>query len=476
MPPSRPEPAPRDDLLAEILSAPDRDGCPFARPVVSWSDQDEEAYLASIEAAALASVTLQRRGVDHGDWAELDAARAGVTLPDDGDDAAFEGFCSVRWQAARPIVLPGVAASFLPELAPELDDAASLFEELCETGGLAGWLTSRAADLAPEFEPLARRAPLADPERDLERMFVAAHPPPGGGGRTIDDLWIKSAWLSTHEDERSLRVRMSFGREGDDDGSADLLRHRLVTQLGERLFPETVVAGGNPDLVRLVERLCGTSVLFTQMLAYWNAPGGGASFHHDAFAEDELDGGAQRQLGVCYVQLTGATAWLALSTADLAARIAEFAEALEEGELPWLRAQLFEAGPHAFPGGWRRFRALLADGPRLASELSLPGCGALGPLVNRGPEFTSFLADAGHGCILRAGDAILLPNFGLRSTCMHSVFCAGDDVAYSLSFALRPDRESPAALLAEEARRRERVESARAAAAARRERRRERRR
>ena len=57
--------------------------------------------------------------------------------------------------------------------------------------------------------------------------------------------------------------------------------------------------------------------------------------------------------------------------------------------------------------------------------------------------FTSFLADAGHAFVLAPGDAILLPNRGPAATCLHSVFCASDETGYSLSFALRPDRESP---------------------------------
>jgi hypothetical protein len=44
---------------------------------------------------------------------------------------------------------------------------------------------------------------------------------------------------------------------------------------------------------------------------------------------------------------------------------------------------------------------------------------------------------------LEPGDGILLPNRGLHSTCMHSVWCAGDEIAYSLSLALRPDRAAP---------------------------------
>jgi len=411
---------------------------PFAQPVVSWSDRDEDDYLASIEACALASIRLERRGRDHGDWAELDPERLPVAWPaaPERGSRAFDLACAERWHAARPLVLPGIAGELLEEFAPEIADAGLLHEALCERGGLAEWFARLAPELEPRFEAHTDRTKLSDPERDLERIALHALPPSGAGPR-VRDLWIKSAWLSTHADDRSLRLRVGHGREGDDDADGDLVRHNLVAELASELFPDSAVATANPALVQLVEKLAGEDVLFTQHIAYWNAPGGGALFHHDAFAEDDLEDGAWRQLGVCYVQLSGATAWIALSTDDLMKRVLEFVEALEEGQMPWVRSQLFEIPKDPVAGGWKRLKALLADPDRLRREISRPGCGVLGPLVERGPEFTSFLADAGHACVLRAGDAILLPNFGLSRTCMHSVFCAGDEVGYSLSMAMR---------------------------------------
>lgn len=446
-----------NDLLAEILRDPTRDRLSSANPVVSWTDRDEDSYLAAIEACALASIRLERRGRDHGDWAELDPARTPVRdARPERDSPAARRTRAERWHAARPIVLPGIAGELLDAFADEIDDAAATHEALCERGGLADWIASRSDVLEPDFVARADRGRLADPERDVERVVLSAEPPVGSTA-AARRLWCKSAWLSTHDEDRSLRIRFGHGKEGADDGGRDLLDHRLVAELASRLLPETAVATANPALVQIVEKLAGESVLFTQALAYWNAPGGGALFHHDAFAEDAADDGAFRQLGVCYVQLSGATAWLAISTDDLVARIREFADALEDGEQPWVRAQLFEA-QGAPIGGWKRFRALIADDDRVRFELARPGCGALGPLVERGPEFTAFLADAGHAAILRAGDAILLPNHGLTKTCMHSVFCAGDDVAYSISLAMRPDREPPESREADDARRRERFE------------------
>ena len=420
-------------LLAEILLAPDRDRCPGARPVVSVGEVDERAYLDAIARVARSRAALSRRGVWHGEWAELDPALVGAdAAPPGGDEPAI----ARRWHSADPIVLPGALSARLPAFAREIAERAALHRELGEPGALRRWLERRAGELEPPFSILpARRGALADPARDVERVFLASEPP-AGRGRRVDDLWLKSAWLSTHDDDESLRLRVSFGRERDDDASADLLRHRLVAELGVRLLPEIALASADPELVTRIERLTAERALLTQPIAYWNGPEGGARFHHDAFAEDVDAFGAAGQLGVCFVQMSGRTAWLALSIGALAARVVEFAGLLEEGELPWVRAQLFPDVARQ-----RAFLRLVEDDARLLAELARPGCGSLGALVDRGPEFTAFLADAGHAWLLEPGDVVLLPNHGLERTAMHSVFSVGDETGYALSLAIRADRE-----------------------------------
>ena len=67
--------------------------------------------------------------------------------------------------------------------------------------------------------------------------------------------------------------------------------------------------------------------------------------------------------------------------------------------------------------------------------------------MNRGPEFTGLLADAGHAWLLDPGDVIVLPNHGFAATCMHSVFCASDEPGYALSMAIRERRATDRAPL-----------------------------
>ena len=407
-------------LLDELLAAPDRDHCPGARPVVYVSGQEEPGFERALRAAAHERVELSRRGQWHGEYCVLAPAGPEPTLAE----------LSGRWLAARPIVLPGIARALLDSERDELALAGRLPFELAEPGGLRRLVESRLELSGESFEPLPRSQPFDDPERDLERIFVAS-PPPTPRGRRIQDLWLKSGWLSTFDEDRSLRLRVSFGREREDDASADQLRQRLVARLAAAVLPCAAAAAAHTQLRTRIEHLIGRRALLTQAIGYWNAPEGGALFHHDAFHEDGRDSG---QLGVCYVQLTGATFWLALSTQDLAERVREFVDLLAQGELAWVRARL-APGERAF----EQLLRLAADEPGLERELGLPGCGRLAALVNHGPEFSALLADAGHAALLQPGDAILLPNHGPARTALHSVFCAGEETGYALSLAIRGD-------------------------------------
>lgn len=423
---------PADGIFRAVLDAPDRDRGPGQHPVVSVRPDDDAEYLAAVAARTRSRVVLVRRGIEHGEWAELEE----VTGAPDG--LPLDAVLHQRWHTARPIVLRGLAPPD-QELAERIAASRRLFDDLQEDGGLRAFLKARREALAPHFQLGGRPASLTDPERDIERETLAWWAVPGvPEAPRMKDLWVKSAWLSTHEDDRSLRLRISFGREGPDDASRRVRKHRRVAELAEALLPECALLHENEELLARLEAFVGARVFLTQHIAYWNAPEGGALFHHDAFEEEVMGG----QRGVVYLQVTGRTAWLALSIEDLARRVVELAEYLEEGELPWVRSALF---PH--PDSFERFRRLTGSVARVRRELARPGCGWLGRVVGRGPEFTSLLADAGHAVLLEAGDAILLPNHGLANTCMHSVFSADDEPAYALSVAVRelhPEESLPA--------------------------------
>jgi hypothetical protein len=369
---------PAANLFEEILDAPDRDRCPGARPCISWKEDDEPEFLAQVKELARARIQLSRRGVDHGGVAVLDLYEPDVDT------------IEARWAEARPIVLHGCVAPGLPHAEVELA------ENLRRPGGLL----SLAARGAPFFRPLREVEEVDDAERDLSKVLV------GCEDEEVDDLWLKVSRLSTHPADESLRLRVSHGAEIRDDASPDRLRNTLASLLAQAVLPGTELVHEDSRLPELLERMTDGPVLLTQHIGYWNAPEGGALFHHDAFDEPWSD----RQLGVLYAQLHGRTLWLALPIEELAGRLFELAEWLET-ELP-------------------------VPPDEVLHELATPGCGRLAWMVNR-PELTGLLADAGHAFLLEPGDAILLPNHGYERTCMHSVFCASPEVTFGLSMALR---------------------------------------
>lgn len=419
----------------DLLRSADRDVCPGAGRCVSVHGDEPEDELKSLEEHASAIIALRRRGIDHGSLAEFDPLDPDAPdSPSPAGAGSLELQLEARWQSARPIVVHDL----IPALEPAVEDERQAwFEQLGAREGLGDWLDGRQAALSPEFLVGAESGRFSDPQRDIAKRTVEAAPRRSEPAPRTGPPWAKVAALSTHRSDASLRLRLGFGEEGPDDASADPARLRQVRRLAEALLPDSAAVHAHPQLAALLTPWLGAEPLYSQHLAYWNAPGGGALFHHDAFGPS-AEGG---QRGVLYVQRSGWTAWLALSIDDLAHRVMEFVEYLAEDDLAALRAALLPE-----PGLFEQVQRWCAPGrfARLRRELGLPGQGALGALVNCGPEFTGLLADAGHAYVLGPGDGILLPNHGLTKTCMHSVFCAGPEVAYSLSMGLFSSADAPA--------------------------------
>ena len=417
-------------LFDSVVFAPDRDRIPGARPVISWDEEDEAPYLKAIEEVATRRVQMRRRGHAHGAWAELDLTASGVDPLRHPTplDVARE-----RWKAARPQVLPGWLGSNAAESAEDSEsrlagmqaDAAQgmqLGEKLQSEGALARCIEELIPTLPQGLTPRPQGADANHPvdPRDLERIQFAREDGP--------DLWLKSGRLSDYEGDTSLRLRVSFGSEVDDDASRDEASHRAVTGLAEAVLPGAPRIDLNPKLNGLLADLAEQELCFTQHIAYWNAPEGGALLHHDAFGEDDCGG----QRGVLYTQLAGTTGWIALSANDLADRVEDYCEFLEDGGADWVRKALWSDRRD-----FDRVQARIRNRKAFLAELVKPGCGLFGGLVNLGPDFTSFLADAGHAFFLGPGDAVLMPSHGLTECTMHSVFCASDEMTYGISAALR---------------------------------------
>ncbi|MFT5289693.1 MAG: hypothetical protein ACI8QS_002816 [Planctomycetota bacterium] len=424
--PSLPEGSFRD-----ILQSADRDRIPGAWPTLSYRVDDDEEFLTPLRERMVGRVTLERRGTDHGLLAVFDPGSTLAPLPRGRRMRALE---RERWVAAQPLFLPGALGRDL-DRERDLDERRleDLRRRLLQPGELRTWARS-ACRKTKRFRAGASELEPQDPDRDLAIVGVSAN----FAGAQREDLWVKSARISLHEPDKGLRVRVSFGQEGDDDASRDEAGHRLVGELSQALLPGARLLARAVEPRETLERVLDHKVLFTQAIGYWNAPEGGARMHHDAFGDpliDPLIGGtedASGQLGVAYTQLTGKTLWLALSIAHLAERVTEFIGWLVEGDAPWIVEESL--------GGTEGLAALLEIVRKpagLKAELAQPGCGRFGPLVERGSEFTGSLIDAGHACLMSPGDVILLPNHGPARTAMHAVFCASPQAGYGLSLAIR---------------------------------------
>jgi hypothetical protein len=416
-----------NEALRELLDARDRTPIDGARPIVALdvtgadegdegeADADGAALDAALAAEGRARVVLERRGRAHGTWVELDPeldARSELPRP---------SMCRRRFTEARPLVWRGRFAPALTEWRNEIHGSVRAGEKLLEGGGLESLMRTRLAR-HPRFALARVDASGGDTERDLATAHVLDRNAAPGALASF----AKAGRLSTFDGDASVRLRFGFGREVDDDDSDDRNAHRATTALARAVFPELALVDDDAEFQRELAQIAGLPLGAACPIAYWNRPQGGALFHHDAFAAAEENG----QRGVLFVQLAGATAWLALSTLQLAKRVFEFAEQLTDA--PWIVEEL------APSGALDAVAAANGDPFALVDELGAPGQGRLGALVNHGPAFTSFLADLGHAVVLRAGDAILLPNHGWRATALHSVFCASSGPNFALSLGLRP--------------------------------------
>lgn len=401
--------------LAELLAEGAEARGAAARPIVQAAPNDPPEVLALLEARARRRLRLNRRGVEHGTWYELEAPtgpadpRAGST-PRAGESADPD--LVTRFRADRPLILRGAVSP-----GAHGDEGLALGEALA-TGSLP------LGQLPPGIAPLLSSDARPDPPRDRARWTTRSE------GCALE-LWAKASLLSDHEDERSWRLRISAGREPEDEGCRDDAVHGEVTRLAEALLPGAARIHGTRPIRELVATCVDGEPLFTQSIGYWNAPGGGALLHHDAF-DERVEGG---QRGVLYTQLAGSTAWLAVSAHELGHEVqAALRTLLTEGE---------PLGDLERDRAW----ALASDPEQVLAELALPGCGALGWLVHGGEEFTGRLVDSGHAFVLDAGDAVVLPNHGLTATCFHSVFCASDGPTYAVSSAIRRPGPPPEPVL-----------------------------
>jgi hypothetical protein len=323
------------------------------------------------------------------------------------------------WRTARPIMLPGYVADALPAHRRDIAQSSVLMQAVLNGANCEELLLQEpyAGRLDSRFELLAATYDEGDPQEIVKIEFDAVR----DGDIVAENLWVKLSWLSYAERDASLRFRFSFGLENYEDVAADPERQAFAAALTEALFPESAIISTDPRLRNFLRDLLhAEDLMYVERIVYFNAPEGGAQFHHDV---------ERGHLGVVFAQLSGRTAWLALSTEQLLDAIHDF-----------LTGPLAENAMAKTIKSKKTRTALIniaADRDGLSDYLNKRDYDPLEQLMNRTPAFTRHLIDRGHAYILHPGDLILLPQLDAAHCSWHAVYCLDDVPGEALSFAVR---------------------------------------
>lgn len=327
---------------------------------------------------------LTRRGTRHGSVERL------ATPPAAPEDIAG------RFARGEPILLRGWVAVGGKRDASRIESTRRWFEALRRGEPFEPGLRARLerSGAKAHWRIAGVSEDVADP-CEIEKVHVTA----AGGGRKSAQLYAKLSWIVDDDGDESLRLRFSHGLERSADWRRDLRSARAADRLAEAVFPECRLLADHRALFALLERLCGRAVRLSERIVYNNAPGGGASFHHDA---------EPGQLGVVYGQLCGATGWLALPREELAEAIAAVQ-------------------------GWK-------TKTRARAWLAAPERPTVDRLLNRDSRLTRELVARGAFYRLSAGDVLILPSPSPERCAWHSVFALGSRASIAHSYGLFAER------------------------------------
>lgn len=374
-------------------------------------------YVAGPEASAQAArrlagqpvFSLQRRDISLG-WIAIDRPPQTTSrMP----------AARAAWQSGAAVFLPQAVKHMLESVATDIRAAENLMRSIARGKDLANLLStpSRTRSLAGHFDMLASYQQAGDRQEISTVEFDALH----DGKIIAENLWIKAAWLSYHDLDPSLRFRFSFGMADIDDVGRDRKRQRLAAELATQLFPEcAAITANKPLLKKLGQILAAPQLDLVERIIYFNAPNGGAQFHHDV---------ERGHRGVVFAQLSGNTFWLALDKQELISQLIEFLDRIEPRELKALLPRTSMR---------QTLQSCARNANDLAGFLDNPDNEPVERIINRSPSFTRQLIERGFGFALQSGDVLLLPQKNLRTCCWHSVFCLGKKTGEALSFAMRP--------------------------------------
>jgi len=343
-----------------------------------------------------ASYVLTRRGFE-----------LGMVTPDTSPSLPSLEAISQAWKADAPITISHAIDAFIPENTENIKAAHEMMEALLNGAELADCFDKPvvAERLQPDFALVSASFEEHD-EQAIEKVYfdVVAD---DQDTLLAENLWCKASWLSFHDDDASLRFRFSFGMEGYEDVAADPERQVWAGELCERIFPESSLITKNTNILNALSDILGTKPQFVERIVYFNAPNGGAQFHHDV---------ERGHAGVVFAQVSGSTFWLALNKQILMDEIIAF-------------AQCHQVDPE--------LSQLIQQRDSLADYMEENDHQLVEVLIDQNADFIAYLVERGHGYLLNAGDVILIPQRDLDHCVWHSIFTIGDEPGEALSFAVR---------------------------------------
>lgn len=358
------------------------------------------------------AIKLRRRGFNLGSVPSSDYSENSQLAEFDLIDA---------WKRGNALKLGSMASGMISEQISAIRNSEHLYHSLIASMELDASLSKEpyATRLASRFEALGSAFNEGN-NQEIETVFFD-----GLDGRSIvaEDLWIKVSWLSFYEQDKSLRLRFSFGVDFEEDVAKDKVRQQYSAELAELIFQESTVVTSNQKLIQLLQKtLKAESIKFVERIVYFNAPNGGAYLHHDR---------ERGHSGVVYAQLTGKTFWLAIPRAQLAGEIVQFINHRKQGLKQWPSSISLEMQ--------QELLALAINQNNLICELESFSNDSLIHLINETEEFIHSLVTHGYGEYIVPGDILVLPQENEELCCWHSVFCAGEETGQALSFAIRAD-------------------------------------
>lgn len=374
-------------------------------------------YFAADLSATEAKGAAHTLGIDQVFWLSQRDSRLGWIGERLRPEMPLPAEARIAWQAAQPILLPGLVASAIPAQREYIAEAATLMQAVLNGADCEEMLAQKpyAARLAPRFELLGSNFDEGDPQEIVKIEFDVM----ADGAVIAENLWVKLSWLSYSEYDASLRFRFSFGMENYEDVAADPERQTYAATLTEALFPESAVISADPRLASFLRDLLqAKDFVYVERIVYFNAPEGGAQFHNDV---------ERGHLGVVFAQLTGRTAWLALSTEQLLDELQSFLARADAAMRDVIRDVKTRA----------KLIALASDRTALADYMNIRDNDPLEQLINRTPAFVQCLIERGHAYLLNPGDVILLPQHDAAHCAWHAVYCLDDEPGEALSFAIR---------------------------------------